>query len=85
MVNNMMVTIKNKKLHNTRGHHAAGVVKMIRRKHRTVFLLLTFLVFSSESSMVFQTLACETLDAEVEYLRADYRIQCTDGCQARGH
>lgn len=41
-------------------------------------LLLTFLVYSSVSSVVFQTFACETLDDDVKYLRADYRIQCTD-------
>ena len=28
--------------------------------------------------MVFQTFACETLDDGLEYLRADYSIQCTD-------
>lgn len=38
---------------------------------------MTFLVYSSVSSAVFQTFACETLD-EIEYLRADYRIRCTD-------
>eukprot|EP00903_Cladosiphon_okamuranus_P012633 g11819.t1 len=54
------------------------VVEMIRRKHQTVLLLLTFLVYSSVSSMVFQTFACETLDDGIEYLREDYRIHCTD-------
>eukprot|EP00752_Nemacystus_decipiens_P008185 g7321.t1 len=56
----------------------AGVVEIIRRKHQTALLLLTFLVYSAVSSTVFQTFACETLDDGVEYLRADYRIQCTD-------
>ncbi|CAM9812920.1 unnamed protein product, partial [Ectocarpus sp. 6 AP-2014] len=54
-----------------------AVVKKIRYKHLTALLLLTFLVYSSVSSTVFQTFACETLD-EIEYLRADYRIRCTD-------
>ncbi|CAN0280989.1 unnamed protein product, partial [Scytosiphon promiscuus] len=45
---------------------------------QTALLLLTFLVYSSVSSVVFQTFACETLDDGVEYLRADYRIYCTD-------
>ncbi|CAN0173938.1 unnamed protein product, partial [Scytosiphon promiscuus] len=58
--------------------NAGGAVETIRRKHQTVLLLLTFLVYSSVSSMVFQTFACETLDDGIEYLRADYRIQCTD-------
>ena len=50
----------------------------IRHKHQTALLLLTFFIYSSASSTVFQTFACETLDDEVEYLRADYRIICTD-------
>ncbi|CAM9755964.1 unnamed protein product [Ectocarpus fasciculatus] len=57
---------------------AAGAVETIRRKHQTVLLLLTFLVYSSVSSMVFQTFACERLDDGIEYLRADYSIQCAD-------
>eukprot|EP00903_Cladosiphon_okamuranus_P017291 g15933.t1 len=56
----------------------ASVEEMIHRKHQTALLLLTFLVYSSVSSMVFQTFACETLDDGNQYLRADYRIQCTD-------
>ncbi|CAM9718324.1 unnamed protein product [Scytosiphon promiscuus] len=56
----------------------ASAVETVRRKHQTVLLLLTFLVYSSVSSLVFQTFACETLDDGVEYLRADYSIQCTD-------
>ncbi|CAM9792296.1 unnamed protein product, partial [Ectocarpus sp. 12 AP-2014] len=58
------------------GHHSAG--DKIRRKHLTALLLLTFLVYSSVSSTVFKTFACETLDDGIEYLRADYRIHCTD-------
>ena len=59
---------------------AAGHVGLekIRHKHQTALLLLTFLTYSSVSSTVFQTFACETLDDEVEYLRADYSIICTD-------
>ena len=53
-------------------------VEKVRHKHQTALLLLTFLVYSSVSSMVFQTFACETLDDDIEYLRADYRIHCTD-------
>ncbi|CAN0089674.1 unnamed protein product [Ectocarpus fasciculatus] len=54
----------------------AGIQK-IHHKHLTALLLLMFLVYSSVSSIVFQTFACETLDDGVEYLRADYRIRCT--------
>ncbi|CAM9790810.1 unnamed protein product [Scytosiphon promiscuus] len=55
-----------------------AVAEKIQHRHQTALLLLTFLVYSSVSSMVFQTFACETLDDGVEYLRADYRIHCTD-------
>lgn len=60
------------------GASGAAVAEKIRHKHLTTLLLLTFLVYSSVSSMVFQTFACETLDDGIEYLRADYRIHCTD-------
>ncbi|CAM9340915.1 unnamed protein product, partial [Hapterophycus canaliculatus] len=56
----------------------AAVTERIRHRHLTALLLLTFLVYSSVASMVFQTFACETLDDGIEYLRADYRIHCTD-------
>ncbi|CAN0174738.1 unnamed protein product [Ectocarpus sp. 4 AP-2014] len=56
----------------------AAVVEKIRHRHQTALLLVTFLVYSSVSAIVFQTFACETLDDDVEYLRADYGIHCTD-------
>ncbi|CAN0242647.1 unnamed protein product, partial [Scytosiphon promiscuus] len=56
----------------------AAAAEKIRHKHQTALLFLTFLVYSSVSSMVFQTFACETLDDGIEYLRADYSIHCTD-------
>ncbi|CBJ33597.1 conserved unknown protein [Ectocarpus siliculosus] len=55
-----------------------GGLEKIYHKHQTALLFLTFVVYSSVSSTVFQTFACETLDDDVEYLRADYRIHCTD-------
>ena len=55
-----------------------AAVEKVRHKHLTALLFLTFLVYSSVSSMVFQTYACDRLDDDIEYLRADYRIQCTD-------
>ncbi|CAB1099999.1 unnamed protein product [Ectocarpus sp. CCAP 1310/34] len=57
---------------------ATALVAQIRHKYQTALLLLTFLVYSSVSSTVFQTFACETLDDGNEYLRADFRIHCTD-------
>ncbi|CAM9479810.1 unnamed protein product [Ectocarpus fasciculatus] len=58
----------------TAGH---DVIEKIRQKHVTVLLFVTFLVYSSVSSMVFQTFACDSLDDGNNYLRADYRILCT--------
>eukprot|EP00752_Nemacystus_decipiens_P018764 g16824.t1 len=56
----------------------AEAVEQIRQKHQAALLLVTFFVYSSVSSTVFQTFACETLDDGTEYLREDYRIHCTD-------
>lgn len=53
------------------------VVDKIRQKHLSALLLLTFLVYSSVSSTVFQMFACDRLDDGHHYLRADYRILCT--------
>lgn len=39
-------------------------------------LLLTFLVYSSVSSVLFQAFACDPLDDGTNFLRADYRIDC---------
>ena len=39
-------------------------------------LLITFLVYSSVSSVVFQMFACDKLDTGKSYLRADYTIEC---------
>ena len=48
----------------------------VRRRHLSMVLLVTFLIYSSVSSMVFQMFACEVLDDGKSYLRADYRIEC---------
>lgn len=53
-------------------------VENIRHKHLSALLLVTFLVYSSVSATVFQMFACDKLDDGYEYLRADYRIICTD-------
>ena len=59
------------------------VLRVIWNKHVSVVLLLTFLVYSSVSSVVFQAFACEELDDDRIYLRADYRIEC-DSPRHRG-
>lgn len=51
-------------------------VQKTRSKFMSVVLWLTFLVYSSVSSILFQTFACERLDDGKHYLRSDYRIDC---------
>ena len=50
--------------------------RKIRQKHVSTALLITFLVYSSVSSVVFQMFACDKLDTGKSYLRADYTIDC---------
>jgi hypothetical protein len=49
-------------------------------KHHLVFLAMTFLLYSTVSTTVFQIFACDTIDDSAShktgYLRADYSIQC---------
>ncbi|CAN0412480.1 unnamed protein product, partial [Pylaiella littoralis] len=54
-----------------------AALQKIRHKHVSMVLLISFLVYSSVSGTVFQTFACDSLDDDREYLRADYRIECT--------
>ena len=49
---------------------------LIRRRHVSVLLILTFLVYSSVSSILFQMFACDDLEDGKTYLRADYRVEC---------
>lgn len=60
-----------------RNHESdAAVMETIREKHLSAVLLVTFLVYSPVSSVLFQTFACEDLDDGGHYLRADYRLEC---------
>eukprot|EP00953_Heterococcus_sp_UTEX-ZZ885_P034233 17745-Heterococcus_DN1.PRE.1 len=46
-------------------------------KHHTVFLVMTFLLYSTVSTVVFQTFACDVIEPTGEsYLRADYSVMC---------
>jgi hypothetical protein len=48
-------------------------------KHFLAFLATTFLIYSTVSTAVFQTFACDVVDIaapNISYLRADYSIQC---------
>eukprot|EP00903_Cladosiphon_okamuranus_P021507 g19772.t1 len=55
---------------------ATDDLEVIRNKHVSMVLLLTFLVYSSVSAALFKTFACEHLDNGNIYLRADYHIRC---------
>lgn len=59
-----------------RNSHSHDALQSVLRKHFSVTLLITFLVYSSVSSTVFRMFACETLDDGIIYLRADYSIEC---------
>lgn len=50
----------------------------VLQKHISAALFLTFFVYSSVSSVLFQMFACDTLDDGKTYLRADYSIECDD-------
>eukprot|EP00752_Nemacystus_decipiens_P002289 g2167.t1 len=54
----------------------AEALQVVWNKHVSMVLLLTFFVYASVSSVLFQAFACESLDDGDNYLRADYRIRC---------
>ena len=53
-----------------------GALRVVQQKHISMVILLTFFVYSSVSSVLFKTFACDNLDDGKNYLRADYRIDC---------
>ncbi|CAN0299763.1 unnamed protein product, partial [Pylaiella littoralis] len=48
----------------------------VKHRHATALYLVSFLVYSSASSTVFQTFACDDIDTGESFLRADHSIQC---------
>ena len=52
------------------------VLQRIDDKHMSMVLLLTFLVYSNVSSVLFKAFACESLEDGLNYVRSDYRIEC---------
>lgn len=57
--------------------YSSGNVRVeIRRRHISVILLLTFLIYSPVSSTIFQTFGCDNLDTGESYLRADHSLVC---------
>jgi hypothetical protein len=64
------------------GEQLAARLQRALTKHHTVFLVTTFLVYSTVSTVVFQTFACDVIEPTGEsYLRADYSVSC----QTREH
>ena len=61
-------------IHRNRGSEVA--LNAVRRKHLGTIVFFTFFIYSAVSSVVFRTFACDKLDSNNEYLRADYRIKC---------
>ncbi|CAM9538586.1 unnamed protein product, partial [Laminaria digitata] len=57
---------------------ADSVREKIRNKHVSAVIFLLLLVYSSVSSTAFRMFACDFLDDDELYLRADYRILCTE-------
>lgn len=51
-------------------------IRTVQNKHRSAGLFVAFFVYSSVSSTVFKTFACDSLDDGVNYLRADYSLTC---------
>lgn len=58
---------------------SANALPHIRKRHLSVVLWMTFLIYSSVSSTVFQTFACDALDNGSSYLRSDHSLACNDG------
>ncbi|CAM9300041.1 unnamed protein product, partial [Sphacelaria rigidula] len=54
-----------------------SVLRRVQDKHVTVALTVAFLMYSTVSTVIFQTFACDDLEeVDRSYLRADYRISC---------
>ena len=59
-----------------RNKASQSALQIVRQKHASAALLITYFVYSNVSSVVFQTFACDPLDDGNSYLRADYGIEC---------
>ena len=60
-----------------RSRQSEDALRNIRHMHVSMVLLVTFLVYSSVSSVLFQMFDCDYLDDGMYYLRADYSIECS--------
>ncbi|CAN0246469.1 unnamed protein product [Ascophyllum nodosum] len=61
-------------MHRNRG--SERVLSAVRRKHVNSVIVIILLIYSSASSAVFRTFACDSLDDGKMYLRSDYSIEC---------
>jgi hypothetical protein len=57
-------------------------LQRIKSKHMSGFLIMTFLLYSTVSTAVFQTFACDTIvssgqQQQATWLRADYSVSCS--------
>lgn len=57
-------------------HDSAESCGRVAKKHLSSVLFLTFLIYSSVSTILFQTFSCEEFEEGSSYLRADFRIDC---------
>ncbi|CAM9924542.1 unnamed protein product, partial [Ectocarpus sp. 4 AP-2014] len=55
----------------------ARQMSVVKRRHVGVLVTASFLIYSTVSTIVFQTFACDTLDELGKtFLRADYSLEC---------
>lgn len=73
-------TIASRK-HRHNGHHLVT----IRRRDLGALLVVTFLIDSTTSSLIFQTFVCDAVEDGGWYLRADYSLQCYVAGQSERH
>lgn len=60
-----------------RNRASERAMRQVQQKHLTAALFVVFYIYSSVSFTIFRTFACETLDDNVSYLRADYSLTCS--------
>ena len=59
-----------------RNRNSETAVAIIKLKHLSIVLFVTFVLYSSISFTIFQAFICNRLDGGGEYLRADLSISC---------
>lgn len=60
-----------------RNKSSERALRAVKHKHLSAVLFVAFFIYSSASSMIFQTFVCDKLDDGVSYLRADYSLTCS--------